>query len=339
MTTLTNSMIHGLPKPIKVGKVKGLYPVPDESSGRDLKDLLLSVYTDRISAFDNPLKRGKTFVGIPHKGKVLNCLSLFWLKQLGGIVPNHIYSGSQHECLRGLDIPTALYEKLIGRVSLIRRAEMIPVECIMRGYISGRLWEEYQKALKTPPSSDNRVCVLGHYLPRNLQESDKLPYPIFTPSTKAETGHDINLTYSSLQSYINNWAQERISINPNSWPVNPVHLCQLLRSTSIALYQLGHEYALGRGIIPPDTKFEFGIIDNEVCLADEVFTPDSSRFWNAETYEPGKRQASYDKQPVRDWLRENPGQPLPDWLIKDTSERYLDIYQQLTGRELPWQKY
>jgi phosphoribosylaminoimidazole-succinocarboxamide synthase len=278
------------------GKVRDVYSLDN--------DHLLFVATDRISAFDYVLA-----TGIPHKGRVLTQLSLFWFDFLKNVVPNHLVTADVNRYPAEIR-PHA--EELRGRSMLVMRAEMFPVECVARGYLSGSGWKEYK--------ATGKVC--GIQLPAGLKESDRLPEPIFTPATKASTGHDINISF-----------EEMCKI------VDP-ELARKLRELTLTIYQKASDYALGRGIIIADTKFEFGQTAQGVTLADEVLTPDSSRFWPADKYGPGKAQESYDKQYVRDYLEEirwdkqPPAPALPQEVARRTSEKYLEAYRQLSGREL-----
>ena len=264
----------------------------------DLEDRLLIVATDRISAFDVVLP-----IGIPEKGKILTTLSLFWFGFSRDIIANHAVLGG---------IPSLSEEEeelLEGRTMLVKKANPVPVECIVRGYLSGSAWKEYQ--------SEGLVSRIK--LPPGLRESAKLEEPIFTPSTKAETGHDVNITFAELQNLVG------------------TELASKLREVSLNIYLKASEYAEERGIIIADTKFEFGIYEEEVILIDELLTPDSSRFWSKEEYEPGKPQPSFDKQFVRDYLEgikwdKNPPAPeLPPEVIKETSQKYLEAYKRLLG--------
>ena len=278
------------------GKVRDVYNLDT--------DHLLFVATDRISAFDYVLA-----TGIPHKGRVLTQISLFWFDFLKDIVPNHFVTADVGR------YPAAICHhagELRGRSMMVMRAEMFPVECVARGYLSGSGWKEY-KATGT-------VC--GIRLPTGLKESDQLPEPIFTPATKATTGHDINISFEEMCKL-----------------VDP-ELSRQLRDITLRIYKKAADYARQRGIIIADTKFEFGQTAQGITLADEVLTPDSSRFWPADTYQPGKAQDSYDKQYVRDyleeirWNKQPPAPALPQEVALRTSEKYLGAYRQLTGREL-----
>ena len=278
------------------GKVRDVYRLGDEQ--------LLFVATDRISAFDYVLA-----TGIPHKGRVLSQMSLFWFDFLADVVPNHLITADVDQYPREV---RKYADQLRGRSMLVQRAEMFPVECVVRGYISGSAWKEYK--------ASGAVC--GITLPAGLKESDALPEPIFTPATKAVTGHDENISFEHMASLV---GQETAS---------------QLRDLTLRIYQKAAAYARQRGIIIADTKFEFGRTPKGITLADEVLTPDSSRFWPAETYAPGKPQDSYDKQYVRDyleqihWDKRPPAPALPPEVARRTSDKYLEAYFQLTGRKL-----
>ncbi|MGA7292335.1 MAG: phosphoribosylaminoimidazolesuccinocarboxamide synthase [Terriglobales bacterium] len=278
------------------GKVRDVYNLD--------ADHLLFVATDRISAFDYVLA-----TGIPHKGRVLTQISLFWFDFLKDVVPNHFVTADVNQ------YPAAIRshaDELRGRSMMVMRAEMFPVECVARGYLSGSGWKEYK--------ASGTVC--GITLPTGLKESDKLPEPIFTPATKATTGHDINISFEEMCKLI-----------------DPA-LSRQLRDLTLRIYKKASDYAGERGIIIADTKFEFGQTAKGITLADEVLTPDSSRFWPADSYQPGKAQDSYDKQYVRDyleeirWNKQPPAPALPQDVAQRTSEKYLGAYRQLTGREL-----
>jgi phosphoribosylaminoimidazole-succinocarboxamide synthase len=278
------------------GKVRDVYRVGSEQ--------LLFVATDRISAFDYVLA-----TGIPHKGRVLTQISLFWFEFLREVVPNHLVTADVESYPANL---RAHGDQLRGRSMLVMRAEMAPVEYVVRGYISGSAWKEYK--------ATGKVC--GIELPKGLKESDQLPEPIFTPSTKATTGHDENISFEEMVRVV---GQER---------------SEKLREVTLKIYTKAADYARTRGIIIADTKFEFGITSKGITLADEVLTPDSSRFWPADKYQPGRAQDSYDKQYVRDyleeirWNKQPPAPALPPEVARKTSEKYLEAYHQLTGREL-----
>lgn len=278
------------------GKVRDLY---------SLNGYLVFVATDRISAFDYVLASG-----IPEKGRVLTQLSLFWFDFLKDVVRNHLVTA------RVDDYPEALHkysDQLRGRSMLVKKANMVDIECVVRGYISGSAWKEYQK--------NGTVC--GITLPTGLRDSDKLPEPIFTPATKALSGHDENISFQEMCK--------------RTGP----ELGKKLRDLSISIYTKAADYAAGRGIIIADTKFEFGHTAEGLVLADEVLTPDSSRFWPADKYQPGRAQESFDKQFVRDylesihWNKQPPAPALPDDVARKTSEKYIQAYRILAGRELP----
>jgi phosphoribosylaminoimidazole-succinocarboxamide synthase len=278
------------------GKVRDVYRLDSNH--------LLFVATDRISAFDYVLA-----TGIPHKGRVLTQISLFWFDFLKDIVPNHLVTTDVNR------YPAEIRQhenELRGRSMMVMRAEMFPVECVVRGYLSGSGWKEYKES--------GKVC--GIQLPAGLKESDKLPEPIFTPATKATSGHDINISFEEMCKL-----------------VDP-ELSRKLRDITLRIYTKAADYAGQRGIIIADTKFEFGLTPQGITLADEVLTPDSSRFWPADKYQPGKAQESYDKQYVRDyleeirWNKQPPAPALPQEVARRTSEKYLEAYRQLTGREL-----
>ncbi len=267
----------------------------------DLGDKLLIVATDRISAFDwvNP-------VGIPDKGKILTAMSLFWFDMMGDIVRNHLVSSKLSDFPREFQ---AHPDQFAGRSMLVRKCEMFPVEFVIRGYLAGSGWKEYKK--------DGAVC--GIRLPEGLRESEKLERPLYTPATKATDGHDINISPEA--------AAEIIGAKWNA----------AASKASLAVYERGRDYAATKGIILCDTKLEFGLRDGELVLADEVLTPDSSRFWPADQYGPGKGQPSYDKQFVRDflettgWDKNSPQPPLPEEIVTKTRGKYVEAYRQLTG--------
>jgi len=278
------------------GKVRDVYRLDNEH--------LLFVATDRISAFDYVLA-----TGIPHKGRVLTQISLFWFDFLRDLVPNHLVTA---DVTRYPATVRSYADLLRGRSMMVIRAEMVPVECVVRGYISGSAWKEYK--------ASGRVC--GIDLPKGLKESDELPEPIFTPATKATTGHDENIPSAEMTRLIG------------------PELSRELRDISLKIYTKASEYARQKGIIIADTKFEFGRTAAGITLADEVLTPDSSHFWPAEKYQPGKAQESFDKQYVRDyleeirWNKQPPAPALPLEVARKTSEKYVEAYHQLTGREL-----
>ena len=281
--------------------------VPRKGKVRDIYEFdgaLLIVATDRLSAFDVVLP-----TGIEDKGKVLTKLSLFWFRQVEGIIPNHIIETDVDRYPEKLK---QYSDALRDRSMLVKKAKVLPVECVVRGYLAGSGWAEYQRS--------GTVCGIG--LPQGLKESSKLERPIFTPSTKAEEGHDLNISF-----------EEAVKI------IGEDH-ARKLRDTSIAVYEKARDLAEKRGIIVADTKFEFGLIEGNVVLIDEVLTPDSSRFWSIKDYAPGKSQDSYDKQIVRDylntldWGKTYPGPELPPEIAKKTSERYKEIYTILTGEKI-----
>ena len=284
-------------KPDAQGKVRDIY---------DLGDKLLMVATDRISAFDYILDSE-----IPNKGRVLTQLSLFWLDQMKDVVDNHLISADVADLPEQFK-PYADY--LNGRFMLVKKAEMFPVECIVRGYLAGSGLKEYE--------ANGTVC--GIELPEGLVNSSKLPEPIFTPSTKAEIGgHDENISFERCVELI---GEENATA---------------LRDLAIKIYSLARDHAAENGIIIADTKFEFGVIDGKIVLADEVMTPDSSRFWPGDEYEPGKSQPSFDKQFLRDWLTANwdrQGNPpaLPEEIVEKTSQKYIQAYEKITGQKFPF---
>ena len=281
------------PAPVYRGKVRDIYAVGS--------DHLLMVASDRISAFDVVMAEP-----VPDKGRVLTGMTAFWLDQLADIAPSHLV---------GVD-PAAFPDEvsslpdLAGRTMLVRRAEMLPIECIVRGYITGSAWKEY-RAYGT---------LHGTAMPADLQESDQLPDPLFTPSTKAEEGHDQNISFD-----------EAVDLTGRE-------LAEQARDISLAAYRRAAEWARQRGIIIADTKFELGIIDGRLSICDEVLTPDSSRFWPAEDWRPGSTPPSFDKQPVRDWLestgwdKKPPPPALPPEVVSATSQRYVRAYELLTGK-------
>jgi phosphoribosylaminoimidazole-succinocarboxamide synthase len=247
--------------------------------------------------------------GIPHKGRVLTQISLFWFDFLKDVVPNHLITADVNQYPPEL---RKYADHLRGRSMEVMQADMVPVECVVRGYISGSAWKEYK--------ATGKVC--GIELPKGLQESDQLPEPIFTPATKAVTGHDENIPFDEMVRIVGG------------------ELSETLRDLTLKIYRKASEYARQRGIIIADTKFEFGSTPRGITLADEVLTPDSSRFWPADRYKPGRAQDSYDKQYVRDyleeirWNKQPPAPALPTDVVRKTSEKYLEAYEQLTGRKL-----
>lgn len=286
-----------LPLPLTArGKVRDILAVSDRE--------LLFVATDRISAFDHVLGSG-----IPDKGKVLTQLSLFWFEHLQKIVPNHLITADVAR------YPSPLPEyaaQLHGRSMLVKRAEMFPVECVVRGYISGSGWKDYQKT--------GMIC--GIPLPKGLRESDRLPEPIFTPAAKNNVGHDENISFEDVIRAVGRETATK------------------LRDLTLAIYAKASAHAESKGLILADTKFEFGVIDGAITLADEVLTPDSSRYWPADLYSPGGAQPSFDKQYVRDylesihWNKQAPAPSLPEEVIVNTRAKYLEAYQRITGSPL-----
>ena len=294
-STVSETFVPGI-ELIHRGKVRDVYGVDD---GR-----YLLVATDRLSAFDCILP-----TPIERKGAVLTAISAFWFDKLRGITSNHLITTDTAE----MPEPISSTPELRGRSMLVRKTNVFPVECVVRGYLEGSGWKDYQ--------ATGTIC--GHDLPAGLKQCDKLPEPIFTPATKAATGHDENITESQFAEIIGEEA------------------ANYLRATSLAIYQSASEYAATRGIIIADTKFEFGTDQNgEVLLIDEVLTPDSSRFWSADTYEPGHAQPSFDKQFIReyletlDWNKQPPAPPLPAEIAAATTARYLEAFRLLTGKEL-----
>ena len=293
-TALLTTSIDGYPK--RSGKVRDVY---------DLGDRLLIIATDRISAYDVVMANG-----IPDKGRVLTQLSLFWFDRLGNISPHHLLSASLTDLPEGIRS-----DELDGRFMICRKCKVIPIECVVRGYLAGSGWKEYRKS--------QSVC--GIVLPSGLKQSAKLPAPIFTPATKAETGHDENISQEQAAARIGG------------------ELAAELRARSIALYSAAADYAAERGVIIADTKFEWGHDeDGKLILIDEVLTPDSSRFWPAEEYKPGRDQPSYDKQFVRNYLdrikfdRRPPGPVLPTEIVQKTRDKYIEAYTRLTDKSFPW---
>ncbi|MGA9308324.1 MAG: phosphoribosylaminoimidazolesuccinocarboxamide synthase [Candidatus Sulfotelmatobacter sp.] len=278
------------------GKVRDVYQLDNER--------LLFVATDRISAFDYVLA-----TGIPQKGRVLTQISLFWFDFLSDIVPNHLITADVEQYPQALQ---KYAEVLRGRSMIVQRAEMFPVECVVRGYISGSAWKEYK--------ASGKVC--GIELPAGLRESEAFPEPIFTPATKEVNGHDENISFARMCEILGS------------------ETSSTLRDLTLRIYKKAAAYARQKGIIIADTKFEFGRTAKGITLADEVLTPDSSRFWPADKYAPGRGQESYDKQYVRDyleeihWNKQPPAPALPDEVARRTSEKYLDAYFQITGQKL-----
>ena len=277
------------------GKVRDIY---------DLGDRLLIVATDRISAFDHILP-----TGIPDKGKILTKLSAFWFDKTKSIVNNHVISTDIDDF--GLDFGDER-DVYRDRSMLVRKADVLPVECVVRGYLAGSAWREYQKS--------GSVC--GIELPSGLREADRLPEPIFTPATKATSGHDINISFDEVTRIVGKKTAQQI------------------REKSLSVFREASELSGQRGLVLSDTKFEFGTIDEELTLIDELLTPDSSRFWLSESYEPGRAPFGFDKQYVRDylettgWDKESPPPPLPAEVVKGTRERYIEALRRITGRGL-----
>jgi phosphoribosylaminoimidazole-succinocarboxamide synthase len=292
---VTSAPALGLPH-VHSGKVRDIYAVGH--------DRLLMVTSDRISAFDVVMAEP-----IPHKGRVLTAMSAFWFAELSSVVPGHLVSTALD------DLPPPVQEvaaeaDLAGRVMLTTKAQMLPVECIVRGYITGSAWREYRTG----------GTMHGTRLPEGLQESERLPEPVFTPSTKAEQGHDENISFSAAAGLLGE------------------ALAAKVRAVSLELYRQGADWARERGIIIADTKFELGLVEGDLVLCDEVLTPDSSRFWPTDAYAPGTTPPSFDKQPVRDyldgldWDKRPPPPPLPDEVVDATSSRYIEAYERVTGR-------
>jgi phosphoribosylaminoimidazole-succinocarboxamide synthase len=290
MTTVRET---SLPNLLHRGKVRDTYDLGD--------GLLLMIATDRTSAFDVVLP-----TAIPEKGTVLCQISAFWFDKTSQIVPNHLVSlASDYD---GLSIS----EEIARRAMVVKKAERIDVECVVRGYITGSAWSEYRR----------EGTVSGYAMPPGLKEGDKFPEPLFTPTTKAEVGHDENITIAQMEGMVGKELTERLA------------------QTTVSVYSFARDLALEKDIIIADTKMEFGIIDGELTLIDELLTPDSSRFWNASGYSPGKSQPNFDKQFVRDWLdsqgwdHEPPAPELPSEVVEKTHQRYLEAFQKLTGRSL-----
>lgn len=294
---VSETRLQGIPV-FKRGKVRDVYGLGDQ---------LLIVATDRISAFDVVIP-----TGIPHKGAVLTALSAFWFGKTQGIVPSHFITADIDEIVKRHPALRPHQHLLAGRSMLVRKGEVVPIECVVRGYLSGSGWKEYCKA--------GSVC--GISLPAGWKESAELPAPLFTPATKEETGHDINVSLAEMSRRVGK------------------KLADTLKETSLKLYALARDYAKTRGILIADTKFEFALKDGEILLVDELLTPDSSRFWPLQEYQPGRPQASFDKQFVRDylesvrWNKTPPAPALPEEIVRKTSEKYLQALRQLTGKGL-----
>lgn len=291
----TALMQSNLPLPVRRGKVRDVY---------DLGDALLIVATDRISAYDVVMPNG-----IPDKGRILTALSLFWFEMFGGQFENHLLAAEVSQYPQQLQ---PYRQQLEGRSMWVKKAKVVPIECVARGYLAGSGWKEYQKT--------QTVC--GIKLPAGLRQCDKLPQPIFTPATKEESGHDINVSFEETARRVGQ------------------ALTQTLQERTLALYKQAADYAASRGVIIADTKFEFGQLpDGRLILIDEVLTPDSSRFWPADQYAPGQDQPSFDKQFVRNyleaqpWDKTPPAPALPDEVVAGTRQRYLEAYERLTGRK------
>ena len=290
MTTIHET---DMPNLLYRGKVRDTYPLDDET--------LLMVATDRISAFDVVLP-----TGIPDKGAVLNQISAFWFEKTAHLVPNHLI------CLASERSDLDISEEIARRAMVVKRADRFDVECVVRGFITGSAWSEYRRS----------GTVQGNPMPEGMREGDPFPEVLFTPTTKAEVGHDENMSFDEVADMVG------------------LDMANRLRDTTIEVYSFAMDYARGHGIIIADTKLEFGTVDGELTLIDELLTPDSSRFWDASGYEPGKSQPNYDKQFVRDWLdeagwdHEPPAPELPVDVVSRTSERYAEAFVRLTGGTL-----
>ena len=296
--TVLETQLSGL-KLFKRGKVRDVY---------DLGEHLLIVATDRISAFDVVIP-----TGIPHKGAVLTALSVFWFGRMKDLIPAHLISAGVQEIAGRYPAVGPHRNVLAGRSMLVRKAQVVPMECVVRGYLAGSGWKEYQKS--------RSVC--GVALPPGLKEAQELPEPIFTPATKEESGHDVNVSEAEMA--------RRVGAG----------LTQKLKKASLAVYKRARDYARLRGVIIADTKFEFGQLNAQVMLVDELLTPDSSRFWPMEDYAPGRSPVSFDKQFVRNylegltWDKTPPAPTLPEEIVQKTSAKYLQALEQLTGKTLP----
>ena len=280
------------------GKVRDSY---------DLGDKLLLVATDRVSAFDSVLP-----TLIPDKGQVLNALSIFWFQKTAHLVPNHMVAPVDSAAALEAYLTPESTEGLIGRSMIVHKAQRVPIECVVRGYLAGSAWDEYRE----------QGTIFGQSLPRGLEESQELPQPLFTPTTKEDAGHDRPLSPLEVSTMV---GQE---------------VARQVQEKSLAIYQYAREYVRTQGIIIADTKMEFGIKGGALILIDELLTPDSSRFWDAGKYRPGSSQPSFDKQPLRDWLvasgwdKEPPAPPLPPEIVEETAQRYREAHLKLTGKAL-----
>ncbi|MCE5314670.1 MAG: phosphoribosylaminoimidazolesuccinocarboxamide synthase [Armatimonadota bacterium] len=308
---VTSTDIKGLKKHA-TGKVRDIY---------DLGDSLLMIASDRLSAFDVVLP-----TGIPDKGKVLTQMSLFWFDFTKDLIENHLISAGIDDILArigkaGVENPEDYREVLDGRSMITVKAAPTPIECVVRGYLAGSAWKEYS-AMRVASGNGGSIVLHGVNLPGDMVESQKMPEPVFTPSTKESEGHDINISAERACEIVGD------------------ELGKQLEAASLGVYKLASEYAAGRGIIICDTKFEFGVLDGRLILIDEVLTPDSSRFWDAQLYTPGKSQPSFDKQFVRDylltldWDQTYPGPELPDDIVEKTAEKYREAYRRIARKEL-----
>jgi len=288
---------------IRRGKVRDVY---------NLGETLLFVASDRISAYDWVLPNG-----IPGKGKILNSMSLFWFAHTSQLFPNHLVAGE----FKSFPEPLEKYGYLDGRSMIVKKAERIDIECVARGYLIGSGYRDYERILKDS-SSNGKVDLYGNELPADLKLADELPAPIFTPATKEEDGHDLNISYTDV---VNRVGRE---------------LASKLRDATLALYTKAFEYALPRGIIIADTKFEFGFIDGDLTLIDEILSPDSSRFWPVDSYKPGANPPSFDKQFIRDWLdgtgwdKNSTPPAMPDHIVEKTLEKYRQAHRIIVGRDI-----
>ena len=301
--------IPGLPRFIQ-GKVRDVY---------DLGDALLVVATDRLSAFDVILP-----TGIPGKGRVLTALSEFWFERTSHLIPNHFISGDMDvigERLHsaGITVTADLITLLEGRTQLVQKCDALPLECVVRGYLDGSAWKDYQTLF----GHGGEVNLYGIPVPIGLRQGEQFPAALFTPAAKSHSGHDTNVTFAEASEIVG------------------LQTAADLSEKSLALYSFARDYAADHGILIADTKFEFGLLNGKIILIDEALTPDSSRFWEASLYKPGKPQASFDKQFVRDyletlnWDKTYPGPELPAEIVEKTAAKYFDAYQRLTGQELP----